>query len=94
MTPAHDVARRFVACLRAEIDPADFAEMRRRNATAAYADIGACASHDYCDANVVMDGALCAVLGIDADAEDRDYRAHADLIAAAWRLARPMLRED
>lgn len=55
------LADAFVADLRANVSPADFAEIRRRNATPAYDR--ACASHDFIDANECMDAAFRAVLG-------------------------------
>lgn len=47
------LAARFDAMLRCvELMDHEYAEMRRRNATPEYADC--CASHDFCDANMVM----------------------------------------
>lgn len=47
-----EVAEKFAEALRRRLTPEEFAEMCRRNATPEYDD--ACASHDFCDANMVM----------------------------------------
>lgn len=52
----------FALRLRALLGPTDFGIMLKRNATAKYK--GCCASHDFCDANMVMLGALCEMRGI------------------------------
>lgn len=46
------VARAFADVLRQWLTPDEWAEMHRRNAT--YQSTGACASHDFCDANMAM----------------------------------------
>lgn len=48
------VAKRFADKLQSSLGPEGWEEMRRRNASPEYD--GSCASHDFCDANVVMEG--------------------------------------
>ena len=77
------LADAFVADLKANVSPADFAEIRRRNATPEYAR--ACASHDFVDANECMTAAFNIVIGRDANpASDADTA----LWNAAWDLAK------
>ena len=60
-----------------------FDEMRRRNVSPEYAD-GACASHDFCDANMAMLEAFKRVVGRAPDlAEDADV----NLWDNAWNEA-------
>lgn len=49
---AENVARLFDATLRIEIGDDNYNEVVRLNRTAEYT--GCCASHDFCDANMVM----------------------------------------
>lgn len=58
---AERLATEFTTRLRHALTDDEWAEMRRRNA--AYGDPAICASHDFCDANVVMDEAFRAVTG-------------------------------
>jgi hypothetical protein len=79
------LADRFAAVLKEWLTPQEFAEMKRRNETdPTYAD-SACASHDFCDANMAMDVAWREIIGgsIDADKEEQ-----AALWNAAWADAR------
>lgn len=73
---AKDFARRLVI----EIGLANVAEANKRNKT--YSD-GACASHDFCDANMVMDAAFKAVVGRETGDTDEDLK----LWANAWDMA-------
>ena len=88
---AYMLAERFAAILRDELGPKTFAEIKRRNETdPAYAT--SCASHDFCDANMVMDAAFRDVLGRGPvmDEEGRDAEEDADIALwnAAWEFAR------
>ena len=47
--------------------------------------VNACASHNYCDANMPMDEAFTDILGRSVNAADQ---ADCDLFNAAWRIAR------
>jgi hypothetical protein len=81
------VARAFAIGLKASLSAEDLAEVVRRNRTADYADASLCASHDFCDANMVMYPAITAVLGRDVLAEtmaDDD----AAIWNEAWKLAK------
>lgn len=76
------IGETFATMLAAELTAEQWAEMRARNVTA---DAGVCASHDFCDANMVMDPAFTAVMGRQADgASDTD----AALWSAAWDHAK------
>lgn len=74
---AKRVAERFDARLRDALTAEEYAEVRRRNRTPEYA--GCCASHDFCDANMVMLAAM-SDCGID------DASPAADVWHEAWRL--------
>ncbi len=87
------LARLFSERLREHIGEDDFREMLRRNATEEY--VNKCASHDFCDANIIMDDAMWAVLSDDpgitldiVDPADRD--AWTEAWEAAWELAQNM----
>jgi tRNA A37 threonylcarbamoyltransferase TsaD len=74
------LAAGFTKRLMAEMTAASWAEMlARHDSTTAH-----CPSHDYCDSNMAMIAALEAH-GIAHDASSQDQ---ADLINAAWSLAR------
>lgn len=63
----------------------NLAEIQRRNASREYASIGACATHDFFDANVLMGGAFKFTMGRGVDIQsDEDV----DLWNAAWTKAR------
>jgi hypothetical protein len=84
------LADRFAAELREWLSPAQFAEMKAKNATPAYAS-GCCASADYCDSNMAMDAAFNAVLGRSLRGDDESTSGHAEDTAlwnAAWEIAR------
>ena len=83
-TTATRIAQDFAARLQAELGPQVIAEINRRNATAAYQN-GACATHDFCDANVLMLEAFEAVTGRAADPASE---AEAMLWNTAWNTAR------
>lgn len=73
---AKDFSRRLIE----EIGRDKVAEANERNKTY---DDGACASHDFCDANMVMDAAFTAVVG----RETGDSEADMKMWAAAWDMA-------
>lgn len=77
------IAARFATILQAALDPAQWEEMRQRNA--AQRDPSICHSHDYCDANMPMDGAFVAVMG---RSPDPTSWADASLWGAAWAVAK------
>ncbi len=71
------LARAFVRGLRRDLTPALLAVIDAANAAA---DDGTCASHDYVDANEVMDGAFAAVMG-------RAFNGERDGDCAVWNAA-------
>lgn len=76
------LADAFGQLIRAELAP-HLAEIRRRNALPEYA--AACASHDFCDSNMLMVQAWENTFGGEPDASDE---AHARRINAAWSEVR------
>lgn len=79
------VALRFCRNLLDRIGRHDLTEVVRLNATAEYG-AGACASHDFCDANVYMGRAIEHVLGMRQDSLDLDAET-TELWNQAWDLA-------
>ena len=77
------VAASFRYLLKEVLTDDQLAEVRRRNATPEYAEHGCCASHDFCDANMVMLEAFERVMGhepyLDSEADMR-------LINEAWKI--------
>lgn len=75
------VGNRFATMLKDEIGAINFATVKQRNATETYK--GACASHDFCDANTVMDAAIRESLNLASNhCIDVDFWNH------AWNYAR------
>jgi hypothetical protein len=93
MTPHTDqsIADTFVRLLRAELTATEFAEMQRRNSTPEYANTGCCASHDFCDANMIMASALEEHGFATSDDDDQFATARWNRV---WTLAQPALRGD
>jgi hypothetical protein len=80
-TPAQ-VAIEFAKVLRHWLTPNEMQEVLRRNKTAAYQN-GACASHDFCDANMAMAEAF-KKFRIDPAVDNSDVLK---LWNAAWDIA-------
>lgn len=83
------VAEKFAHHLRAVLATPQWNEMRERNARPDYGR-NICASHDFCDANMVMDAAFRELgLGFSLDgpqwAEDQEL---CELWSAAWGIAK------
>lgn len=57
------LGERFIAELKRALTSREFKEVVRRNATPEYENSSSCASHDFCDANMVMEAAFIAVMG-------------------------------
>jgi len=90
-----EVAVAFARELRKELTTVDFREVIRRNKTPEYASL-CCASHDFCDANMVMHAAF-ERLGLktyvdmepnDDGTETPEQLAAMDLWNAAWDIAK------
>lgn len=79
------IARAFAANLAATIGEANMRAVVAKNATPKYH--GCCASHDYCDANIVMQDTLEAC-GVSVWNDDDMNDAAIALFNAAWTLAR------
>ena len=85
------LAEAFDAELRAEIGAESYAEVIRRNRTPEYD--GACASHDFCDANETMDAAFMFVMGRSTIPDDEEAfisEEDTDLWNLAWDAWRAM----
>ena len=78
------IADQFAALLADQLGEADFAEVKRRNDTPEYG-AGVCASHDFCDANMVMLEAFETETG---GVFEFNNDACTDLWNAAWESAR------
>ena len=79
------VADRFSAVLREWLTEDEMREVLERNLTPEYT--GACATHDFCDANMAMGEALQS-LGVDPFEGGEIGDAVTDLWNAAWDIAR------
>lgn len=77
------LARAFARRVREELSP-HLLEIVRRNRTPEYK--GCCATHDFCDANMLMLDAWSEITGEDPDAWDGDEDM--GVVNAAWDLAR------
>lgn len=82
------LAEEFVLQLKQTLSPFEWQRMRQRNATSEYAG-DACASHDYCDANMVMFYAFQKLYGREMALDDSP-QADEDLKLsnAAWAIAK------
>lgn len=80
---AHRIACEFCNDLASAIGAELLPIIASKNATPEYA--GACASHDFCDANESMGRAFSRIM---ARAYDLDSRADSDLWNRAWNIAR------
>ena len=75
------LAGKFLAILERDLLPKDFKEACRRNKTIAP---GLCASHDFCDANMVMDEAWSATVDHEMTPSSTEDAA---LWSGAWEIA-------
>ena len=76
------LARQFSENLSKELDQVAFRKMVKLSGVTT--DEGICVSHDFCDANMVMDEAFTSVMDYDAEfSSDHDMR----LWHSAWKLA-------
>lgn len=80
-TPA-TLARDFIAIMNTHLRSTVMDAVRAKNLTPEYA--GCCATHDYCDANMMMAEAF-AERGIEVDVSNTE---HTNLWNAAWAMAR------
>jgi hypothetical protein len=81
------LAERFVHEIKSECDSETFAEICRRNRRATYD--GACASHDFMDANICMANAFEFTFGREYTGSETDT----DLINDAWDAASDYMRD-
>lgn len=96
-----DLARAFDAELRLALEPHEYAEAIRRNAEEP--EVASCASHDFCDANMVMLAAFSSVTGMTesaivrltcGDGEDAESDGvWVSLWNDAWEMWRTMPKE-
>jgi hypothetical protein len=78
----NELAAEFAKRLREDLNDDTIAEVNRRNRSETS---GVCHSHDFCDANVAMIGAM-GVFGIDVD--DLNDAAVAATVDSAWTMAK------
>src|SRR5262245_13024875 len=78
------LAKAFTRVLTGWLTPAEMDTVRQRNRTADYAN-GACASHDFCDANMAMAEAFTRIIGHEIDI---DSQGDVDRWNTAWCLAK------
>ena len=83
-TATERMAERFADLLAEEIGPDKFERIKALNRTPEYAS-PICASHDFCDANMVMAQAFEEVAG---HAPEANSESDADIWNAAWDHAR------
>jgi hypothetical protein len=85
VTDIQKLALAFRWGLERELSCDQFAEMRRRNVLPEH-QVNSCASHDFCDANLVMYDAFEAVFGREALVQENEDDL--DLWNAAWNFAK------
>lgn len=91
------IAMEFCRILRRDLSVEDLGEVCARNAVETSS--GVCHSHDFCDANMVMEEAFhalgratCADIGLDANPGlAAAHQASCDLWDEAWGLVMPMI---
>lgn len=90
MPTPDQLADEFARCCNLWFSPTELAEIRRRNATPDYAG-AVCATHDFCDANMIMLEAFEAVVGrpmhMDGG-ESPEEQADHHLWNEAWAIAK------
>lgn len=79
---AAKIGAKFIELLKAELSPAQFAEMQNLNAVESRPNC--CHSHDYCDANEVMAPAFAAVVGREINLQNEK---DCELWSEAWNWA-------
>ena len=85
---AERLAARFAADLKASLTVAQWRQMRAKNVE--YGE-GVCASHDYCDANMIMEPAFVAIVGRDPlDEASGMSEADCELWSKAWDIAKAL----
>lgn len=84
------LAAKFAEVLHEWLSPADMREVVARNLSSDYDN--ACASHDFCDANMAMDEAFTKTQGreIELGEGTRQSRADVALWNGAWAIAKRM----
>jgi len=87
------IAEAFSEVMRQWLSRDEFAEMKRLNETDPDYANGACASHNYCDANMAMMEAFDHVMGhnmIPTDADGEISEQDTAIWNEAWELARKL----
>ena len=91
MTQAQTLAAEFATRLRWALNADEWAEMCRRNVAETHSAV--CHSHDFCDANLVMDAAFKAVTGASIGEREEAGNggmtdAEIELWSDAWTIAK------
>jgi len=84
-TPERKMARAFSAALKICLTADEMTEVRRLNQLPEYPCPAICASHNFCDANEVMDEAFTAIMGHEIDTRSHEQRM---MWNNAWIIAR------
>ena len=84
-TPERQIARAFSAALKICLTADEMTEVRRLNQLPEYPCPAICASHDFCDANEVMDETFTAIMGHEIDTRSHEQRM---VWNNAWTIAR------
>lgn len=80
------LAHVFADLLKEQLTREQIDAINRRNASLEYGT-NVCASHDFCDANMVMDAAFSRLFG-------RQIRMHEDDDLAAWNIAWSIAKDN
>lgn len=87
ITPA-ELAKVFAAKCAATFTSAELAEIKRRNASREYPE-GICATHDFADANMIMDEAFTEATGRSIVPDEGEIsEADSALWNEAWTIAK------
>jgi hypothetical protein len=83
MNKTKKLSEKFNEIVNKEFSVEQLAEINAKNKTAEY--ISCCATHDYCDANMLMDEAFTSVIGREIDLQNEN---DCQLWSNAWDLSK------
>lgn len=81
------VAKAFCAVVRESLDGYELSEVIARNKTPEYTETGSCATHDFCDANMLMLQAFTDLLGYEPDSVCDDPCEWKNGVQRRWNAA-------
>ena len=88
---AGKIAARFTERLQSILTESQFAEVINRNAERTNNIL--CASHDFCDANMVMESAYADTTGLDPN-DEYDESLHLIMWDTAWKIAKVEIQKE